>query len=47
MLQNLVKVSIKDRFEIKIAESSQQALNLWNHSSLEIVKMGATSTARK
>ena len=44
MLEHARKVSIRETFEIKIAESSLTARNLWENSSLEIAKMEAISS---
>ena len=44
MLEHAGKVSVRERFEMKIAESSRTALMLWKNSSLEIAKVGAFSS---
>ena len=41
MLEHVGKVSIRERFETKIAESSKTALKLWKISILEIAEVGA------
>ena len=47
MLEHSVKVSVRQRFETKIAESSKSAKKLWETSNLEIAKVGCISTKQK
>ena len=44
MLEHAVKVSIRERFEIKIGENSKAALKLQKKSIFEIAKVGAISS---
>ena len=47
MLEHAGEVSIRYRFEIKIAERSKTALKLWKSSSLAKTKVGVSSTEQK
>ena len=47
MTEHAGKVSIRERFEIKIVESSQEALQVWKKSSLGRAEVGAISTKQK
>ena len=47
MLENIGKISIRGRSDVKIVGSSKTASKLWRGSILEIAKVGAISTKQK
>ena len=47
MLDHTGKISIREWFDIKIAETSEMSLKLWDNSNLELAKAGSKSTKQK
>ena len=47
LLKRVGKVLIRERFDIKIAESSKTAIILWKNSNFEIVKVRTDSSKQK